>query len=187
MNKKSSRIGPKIRVTRPGNRLRKTDDYSANPPRLIDERKYVYHCQYCLLKFTQNSHFFRHMMSNHEIQQKEAVFQCNDCQIVFNKKSNLDLHCQTHHQARSKLKCESCAITFKSRYCLRRHMKLKQVLQENSCLKCHKKFTSKDGLAKHIQNKHTFKNVTYQCDFCALKYKVKESLLSHLKRIHKRL
>lgn len=181
MSKKPGRIGPRIRVTKPATK-KKIEDVL-----ILDDCQYVYHCQYCRLKFTQNSQFFRHMTSNHELQQQQATFECNDCQVVFSKKANLDLHCQTHHQTKSKSKCESCAITFKSRYCLRRHLKLKQLMQENSCLKCQKKFTSKDGLAKHVRNKHTFKNITYQCDMCALKFKVKESLQSHLNRIHKRL
>lgn len=175
MSKKITRTGPRIRITRPA-RIK-----------VEEESKYIYSCQYCKLKFTQNSQFFRHMTSNHETQQKTATFQCNDCQIVFTKKSNLDLHCQTHHQLKSKSRCESCAITFKSRYCLRRHLKLKQILQENACIKCQKKFTCKDGLAKHVMNKHTFKNVTFQCEVCLLKFKAKESLRIHSNRVHKRL
>lgn len=184
MNKKPVRTGPRIRITRPALKIKRPEETAG----IIDDRaKYVYSCQYCRLKFTQNSQYFRHMSSNHELQQKAATFECNDCQIVFNKKSNLDIHCQTHHQVKSKSKCESCAITFKSRYCLRRHLKLKQLLQENSCFKCQKKFLNKEGLAKHIKNKHTFKNVTYQCDLCSLKFKAEESLRSHLARIHKKL
>ncbi|KAF9821511.1 hypothetical protein SFRURICE_014275 [Spodoptera frugiperda] len=94
MNKKLVRTGPRIRITRPALKSRKSDD----PVGVFDDRKYIYSCQYCRLKFTQNSQYFRHMTSNHEIQQKAATFECNDCQIIFNKKSNLDLHCQTHHQ-----------------------------------------------------------------------------------------
>jgi hypothetical protein len=187
MNKKPTRTGPRIRITRPANRGRRLDDQIVSSPAIGDERKYIYTCQYCRLKFTQNSHYFRHMTSNHEALQRQATFQCNDCQIVFSKKSILDIHCQTQHQAKSKSKCESCAITFKSKYCLRRHLKLKQLMLENACFKCQKKFLTKEQLAKHIQNKHTFKNVTFQCDFCSLKFKAKESLASHMNRVHKRL
>ncbi|CAG9790526.1 unnamed protein product [Diatraea saccharalis] len=186
MNRKPSRPGPRIRITKPANRIRKFEDQVIGPTQ-TDERKYIYTCQYCRIKFTQNSHYFRHMTSNHQVQQKQATYECNDCQIVFSKKTNLDNHCQTHHQAKSKSKCDSCAITFKSRYCLRRHLKLKQQMLENKCLKCQKTFTDQDQLTKHIENKHTFKNVTFQCDYCALKFKVKESLATHLNRIHKRL
>lgn len=187
MNKKPVRNGPKIRITKPAVRPRKVDDLPTSTPKIVDERQYIYTCQYCRLKFTQNSHFFRHMTSNHEVQQRQATFVCNECQIVFTKKTNLDIHCQTHHQVKSKSKCEMCSITFKSRYCLRRHLKMKQIMQENSCLKCQKKFLCKEQLNKHVQNKHTFKNVTFQCDLCSLKFKAKESLQSHLNRIHKRL
>ncbi|XP_072946912.1 uncharacterized protein [Epargyreus clarus] len=178
MNKKPVRSGPRIRV-RPMRRKDETVE--------LDDRKYIYTCQYCRVKFTQNSHFFRHMSSNHQTQQLEATFECNECQLVFTKKSNLDIHCQTQHQVKSKSKCDTCSITFKSRYCLRRHLKLKQLLAENSCLKCQKKFTSKDGLVKHVNNKHTFKNITFQCEHCSLKFKAKQSLQTHLNRIHKRL
>ncbi|XP_049884392.1 serendipity locus protein H-1-like [Pectinophora gossypiella] len=187
MNKKPGRTGPRIRITRPVCKAKKVDNISTTPVAIVDERKYIYHCQYCRLKFTQNSHFFRHMTSNHELQQKQAVYQCNNCQMVFNKKNELDLHCQTQHQEKSKLKCECCAITFKSVYCLRRHKLMKQSLQDNACLKCQKKFTNENWLEKHVRNKHKIKYRSYQCDFCALKYKYKESLLIHLKRIHKRL
>ncbi|XP_053622708.1 zinc finger protein 808-like [Plodia interpunctella] len=187
MNKKPLRTGPKIRITRPANRLRRLEESPLQPSKGIEEIKYIYTCQYCRLKFTQNSHFFRHMTSNHELQQRQETFECNECQIVFNKKAHLDIHCQTHHQVRSKSKCEMCSITFKSRYCLRRHLKMKEVMQENACLKCQKKFLSKEQLAKHMQNKHTFKNRTFQCELCSLKFKAKESLQSHLNRIHKRL
>ncbi|XP_045783343.1 PR domain zinc finger protein 5-like [Maniola jurtina] len=180
MNKKPTRTGPRIRITRPANR--KKEELPKQ-----EDKSFIYTCQYCRVKFTQNSQFFRHMTTNHQTQQKEATFECNECQIVFSKKATLDLHCQTHHQKSSKSKCESCAITFKSRYCLRRHMKLKQLLAENACLKCQKKFTTKDRLLKHMTNKHTFKNVTYDCDHCPLKFKAKQSLLTHLDRIHKRL
>ncbi|XP_046976094.1 PR domain zinc finger protein 5-like [Vanessa cardui] len=180
MNKKPVRTGPRIRITRPANRKKEE-------PQKQDDRSFIYSCQYCRLRFTQNSHFCRHMTSNHQAQQREATFECNDCQIVFNRKSNLDLHCQIQHKRKSKSKCESCAITFKSRYCLRRHMKLKQILAENSCLKCQKKYTSKDDLLKHISNKHMNKNATFECDHCSLKFKAKQSLLTHLNRIHKRL
>lgn len=176
MNKKP-RNGPRIRITRA--RTRNGDD--------LDDKKYIYTCQYCKLKFAQNSQFFRHMMTNHEQQQKSATYECNECQTVFTKKSNLDIHCQTHHQMKSKSRCESCSITFKSRYCLRRHMKLKQTLAENSCIKCQKKFTTSASLAKHVTNKHMNKNITFECQLCSLKFKAQESLLSHLNRIHKRL
>ncbi|XP_050682368.1 PR domain zinc finger protein 14-like [Leptidea sinapis] len=179
MNKKPARTGPRIRITRPA--LRRKEDLP------YEDRNFIYTCQYCCVKFTQNSHFFRHMTSNHQSQQKQATFECNDCQIIFNKKSSLDLHCQTHHQMKSKSKCETCSITFKSRYCLRRHLKLKQIMAENSCIKCQKKFTSKEGLNKHYNNKHTYKNITFECDFCSLKFKARQSLVSHLNRIHKRL
>lgn len=181
MNKKA-RIGPKIRITRPA--LRRKPD---NLPPNLNSQNFIYTCQYCCVKFTQNSHFFRHMTSNHQNQQRQATFECNDCQIIFKRKSNLDIHCQTKHQIKSKSKCEACAITFKSRYCLRKHLKLKQILAENSCIKCQKKFTSKDKLNKHYNNKHTYKNVTFECDFCSLKFKVRQSLLTHLKRVHNRL
>ncbi|CAH2065000.1 unnamed protein product, partial [Iphiclides podalirius] len=182
MNKKT-RTGPRIRITRPA--LRKKLEEA--PEGAVDERKLIYTCQYCRVKFTQNSHFFRHMTSNHQAQQAEATFECNECQIVFTKKTTLDIHCQKRHQLKSKSKCDSCAITFKSRYCLRRHLKLKQMMAENSCLKCQKKFTNKELLAKHVLNKHTFKNATFQCDHCSLKFKAKKSLQTHLSRIHKRL
>ncbi|KAM3955213.1 uncharacterized protein ACR2FA_010910 [Aphomia sociella] len=187
MNKKPNRTGPKIRITRPAIKSTKVEENVVSPPKVIDERSYIYTCQYCRLKFTQNSHFFRHMTSNHENQQRQATYECNECQIVFNKKSNLDVHCQTHHQTKSKSRCEMCSITFKSRYCLRRHLKIKQMMQENTCVKCQKKFLCKEQLAKHIQNKHTYKNVIFECDFCSLKFKVKHSLQTHMNRIHKRL
>ncbi|XP_059050341.1 zinc finger protein 26-like [Achroia grisella] len=187
MNKKPIRMGPKIRITRPVNRVRKLEEGIISAPRVVDERSYIYTCQYCGLKFSQNSHFFRHMTSNHENQQRQATFQCNECQLVFTKKAKLDTHCQTQHQTKSKSRCEMCSITFKSRYCLRRHLKIKQLMQENSCLKCQKKFLCKEQLTKHIENKHTFKNIMFQCDLCSLKFKVKGSLVTHLNRIHKKL
>ncbi|KPJ00421.1 PREDICTED: zinc finger protein 761-like [Papilio xuthus] len=180
MNKKP-KSGPRIRITRQA--FRKKEEGTE----VKDESNFIYTCQYCRVKFTQNSHFFRHMTSNHQAQQKEATYECNECQIIFTKKNMLDLHYRKRHQIKSKSKCESCAITFKSRYCLRRHMKLKQIMNENSCVKCQKKFTNKDLLLKHVKNKHTFKNATYECEHCTLKFKAKKSLQTHLSRIHKRL
>ncbi|XP_041983579.1 PR domain zinc finger protein 5-like [Aricia agestis] len=179
MNKKT-RTGPRIRLTRAANR-----DIKIEEP--ADERNYIYTCQYCRVKFTQNSQFFRHMISNHQSLRRKATFECNDCQVVFNKKSNLDQHCQTNHQAKSKSKCDSCSITFKSRYCLRRHLELKKLLAENSCRQCQKKFALKYQLEKHVLNKHTSKAMTHECDHCSLKFRAKRSLLTHLKRIHNRL
>ncbi|XP_068627353.1 oocyte zinc finger protein XlCOF15-like [Battus philenor] len=182
MNKKT-RAGPRIRITKPALR-RKLEEGSEGK---VEDRNLIYTCQYCRVKFSQNRHFFRHMMAHHQAQQKEAIFECNECQIVFTKKSILDIHCRKRHQIKSKSRCESCKITFKSRYCLRRHMKLKAIMAENSCVKCLKKFTNKELLAKHVKNKHTFKNATFECDHCSLKFKVKKSLQSHITRIHKRL
>ncbi|CAK1554288.1 unnamed protein product [Leptosia nina] len=153
---KKIRTGPRIRVTRPALH-RRPEEYPT-----FENQNFIYSCQYCCVKFTQNSHFFRHMTSNHQVQQRQATFQCNECQIIFRRKSNLDLHCQTHHQTKSKSRCETCDITFKSRYCLRRHLKLKQILAENSCIKCQKKFTSKERLNKHYNSKHTYKNLTFE-------------------------
>ncbi|CAG9120304.1 unnamed protein product [Plutella xylostella] len=190
MNKKLARTGPRIRVTKPAIRPRRVDDSSllTRPvDGLYEDRTFIYTCQYCRIKFTHNSSYFRHMTTNHASQQQQATFECNNCQIIFTKKSNLDMHLQTHHQLKSKSRCDSCSITFKSRYCLRRHMMLKQLMQENTCRKCQKKFTSKEGLSKHYQNKHMFKNVTFQCDFCSLNFKANESLITHLNRVHKKL
>lgn len=187
MNKKLARAGPRIRVTKPALKPKILEETTLLPPRPVDARNFIYTCQYCRVKFTQNSNYFRHMSANHETQQRQATFECNNCKIIFTKKANLDLHCQTHHQMKSKSRCDSCSITFKSRYCLRRHLKLKQTMLENACKKCQKKFTSKEGLSKHIRNKHVYKNVTFQCDFCSLNYKAKESLLIHLNRVHKKL
>lgn len=188
MNKKQTRVGPKIRQTRPAlHRVRNADPVPRKLEKTLDDRFYIYTCQYCRVKFTQNSHFFRHMSSHHRTQQKQATFQCNDCKIIFNNKSYLDIHLQTHHQIKSKSRCDSCDVTFKSRYCLRRHMKLKQLFAENSCLKCQKKFTNKDELARHVKNKHTYTHTMFQCEVCLLKFKMKESLLTHFSRIHKNL
>lgn len=191
MNVNPTRNGPKLRITRTILKPKIFGDPTilAGLPSdsVIDQKNYVFTCQYCRVKFKQNSHFYRHMISYHQVQQKEAVFVCNDCQMIFIKKASLDRHCQAKHQLKSKSRCEVCSITFKSRYCLRRHLKLKQVLLENACLKCNKKFTTKERLLKHTGNKHSYKNVMYQCERCGLKFKAHSSLLVHLNRMHKKL
>lgn len=173
MNKKL-RSGPRIRQTRPALHRLKSDSHLL-----------CHTCKFCGLKFTQNSQYFRHMNANHVSQQKTQTFQCNECLLVFTKKAYLDLHCQSHHKAKKKSRCDSCAVTFKSRYCLRRHKSLKKTLSENACVKCQKKFIDKDLLAKHMKNKHTFAHTTFQCKYCDLKFKMLDSLAAHLHRIHK--
>lgn len=178
MTTKPTRTGPKIRRTRVKfPELRQT----------FEEKKYIYSCQYCNLRFIENKEYFLHISTNHQAQQKMATFQCNDCNIIFTKKTSLDLHCQTKHQRKSASRCDTCSVTFKSRYCLMRHLKLKQLLSQNPCLKCQKKFQNQEKLDKHMKNKHTFTHTTFQCDFCMLKFKMKSSLSIHLKRIHKKL
>lgn len=55
----------------------------------------------------------------------------------------------------------------------------------NICEACSKTFTSASALRRHNMSKHLQLGVKYQCSICAMQYKTKWSLSTHISRYHR--
>ena len=64
----------------------------------LKEKKYLYQCPKCPLKFTDNSNLKRHILSIHDRQ----VFRCLHCDFEDNRKKRLQDHMNNAHKVQAR-------------------------------------------------------------------------------------
>lgn len=85
---------------------------------------------------------------------------CNECSLHFKKSSNYVIHMRKKHGVETPptcISCPQCSRTFKSRFNLKRHIKIHRPIAEKRiypCPQCDRKFQTKDYVFRHIKFVH---------------------------------
>jgi uncharacterized Zn-finger protein len=165
-----------------------------------------YHCEQCVLRFSNESHLKRHLKQMHK---GEELYECNYCEMKFNKKHKLSRHMFIHTGHRN-FKCYHpyCTKSYLNQGKLNLHIQKhhigKQLVQqepdsmdsaEDSGEKlyykcphdnCLKTYTTRYNLKVHLRTGHM--GITpYRCE-CSMVFKHKCSLEKHrLKYAHEEI
>ncbi|XP_055710158.1 PR domain zinc finger protein 5-like [Phlebotomus papatasi] len=111
-------------------------------------------CTYCRMKFPRKD-LHRHMMRNHR---NKKLFNCEFCGKYFLRRDDLESHRRIHTKEKPfTCRVEGCTERFHWRTALRRH-----------------------ELAVHIKDS----TEVFNCNFCPASYRLKEYVVSHMKRWH---
>ena len=138
-----------------------------------------------------------HMEKYHD---EHQTFPCEKCDKKFDRKDVLYRHIEEVHStyninlpaAIKKLKvnekewkCKMCDLTFHSKNDIENHLIKRNCLKPDTIMKhicqfCTSSFKEKHNLTKHIQNKHTVKEII-TCPNCGKVFQQKSSLTRHSK------
>ncbi|XP_039951869.1 zinc finger protein 2-like [Bactrocera tryoni] len=138
---------------------------------------------------------------------------CNDCTLHFKKSSNYLIHMRKKHGVEtlpSIISCPQCSRTFKSKFNLKRHLKIHRPVAEKKiypCPQCDRKFQTKDYVFRHIKfvheeirpficeecgegthtettlREHMLKHTDYapfECEICKKGFKTQARLKNHM-------
>ena len=101
-------------------------------------------CYICQKSFTRKHGLSRHKRTVHDKQLK----QCNHCHKVYSRNNILLKHIETEHGGfKRPSACRSCGSSFETKEELKNHMKS----HELPCLLCHKSYSDKYALKRHIE------------------------------------
>ena len=155
-------------------------------------------CKSCEKCFTTKSHYERHVMENHEENQK--VYACNECAATFTLERNLNRHrVDVHTTESNEYKCDLCDKSFKRRDSLLKHHRCKHnfnsrkavlpgaTVDENNfeCHICKKIFAQKKSLDRHLKTVHSNTLIhEYKCNSCGNMFNRKDELQRH-EKVHK--
>ena len=107
------------------------------------------------------------------------------CDYTSTAKSNLKKHKQQIHE-QLKYTCIYCGKIFINKHCFKRHINFIHLNLPRpilSCPECGKSFIDKNTLKRHT-NEHL--GVSYPCERCEYKTKVKSNLKHHMKSHHEK-
>jgi len=114
------------------------------------------------------------------------TLQCNyeGCNKSFKRKYNLEQHMRIHSEKKP-FECnyENCNKTFNRKTALKHHIELLHSDEKSyKCDYCNTTFKLKNTLLKHIKTKH--ENIRYNCSECDKSYTTKSNLNIHIKKFH---
>ena len=155
-------------------------------------------CKHCEKSFKHKMLLERHMKLH-----KKNSYHCQLCEKTFSLKYYLTQHNKKAHHLvdhdvdKAKYLKEADSDTFKCKICnkmfwgedadrnLADHLVSK--CKENelfTCNNCHKKFTTKYNLEKHLNVFHTSKQEVFVCENCSYTTKHKSNLNRHVRKAH---
>lgn len=147
-----------------------------------------YECPFCDQKYTCSMNLKQHVKHFHnpnlgltsipktESDQKfdfSFKYQCKVCWKGFDRRREIAAHNWTH-TGHKPYKCDECGKDFISEYCYKRHLKLhmSEAPERVPCEICHKTFSSKAPMQRHMRTIHDPEKVVQQrgprvkCEVC---------------------
>ena len=141
------------------------------------QEKYQFECMICQKLCKSKRSLQKHM--ERELKLKPHV--CETCQKRFKNLTGLQNH-QKMHTGLKPYKCETCNVSFANRSTYNYHVEKEHSDKVYVC-QCSKTFKTKACLRAHLKN-HTFQGPKrYKCQYCNLRLKTKHYKVEH-ERIH---
>ena len=138
-----------------------------------------YQCNICNKEYKRKTVLLQHTKTKHE----NRTFKCNMCDFSSAYKGNLNKHINSSHFNEIH-RCEKCNMISTNKYSLLWHMKRQHQESENViCVKCNKAI-KQSNINVHIKNIHSDEVLKYSCNTCVFETKYKNSLKSHIKKVH---
>ncbi|CAG9810752.1 unnamed protein product [Chironomus riparius] len=129
-----------------------------------------YGCDVCGKRFKLKESIRLHI-KNHE-----SVIECKLCDKKV-KRVNLNVHMKSVHATERNFKCRICRTSFKTKECLKSHIRTHEKSFE--CTECGKRFSNKSHLKEHVE---WHKNPdAYKCKICQKSFAQKYCLKAHVK------
>lgn len=129
-----------------------------------------YQCDVCGKRFKLKESIRLHI-KNHE-----SVIECSLCDKKV-KRINLNVHMKSVHVTERNFKCRICKTSFKTKECLKSHIRTHEKSFE--CTECGKRFSNKSHLKEHVEWHRNPE--AYKCKICQKSFAQKYCLKAHVK------
>ena len=112
---------------------------------------------------------------------------CEYCDKSYTRRAHLDRHINSEHESYNDIYiCPHCPQSFVGWDKYMRHMKVHSDKKPHSCEICLKKFSRKEHLKRHMENKHSPNSgKIYRCEKCEKSYERGDHLRRHMKSDHR--
>ena len=144
--------------------------------------KRVYTCNHCFKEFPNKIRYHQHIRLKHEY----GPVTCEHCGVELAGKPSLDYHLASVHKKGEEIKCPYCYKVFYRG--LKKHISGVHGNQSRfRCNKCDYRCSRKTQLAQHSTTHMGEEARTEVCEQCGAKFKKKDVLTVHIKRVHKKI
>ncbi|XP_071593118.1 zinc finger protein 236 isoform X5 [Heliangelus exortis] len=139
-------------------------------------------CEICLLSFSRETQFQRHMR-DHE--QNDKPHRCDQCPMSFNVEFNLTLHKCTHNGEDPT--CPVCNKKFSRVASLKAHIMLHEKEENLICSECGDEFTLQSQLSIHMEEhrQELAGSKVHSCKSCKKEFETSSQLKEHMKTHYK--
>ncbi|VEN53006.1 unnamed protein product [Callosobruchus maculatus] len=152
-------------------------------------------CEHCNATFKREETLDNHIFKNHPnfiSSIKRKILQCPRCSYKTTVKNTLRRHIVAHSKEAATLSvCQECNASFKHRvslhdHILKKHPDLMASIERkmHECTQCDYKTVKKHHLTKHMLKHDGMAFTPCICEHCHASFKSKETLESHILRIH---
>ncbi|XP_048480251.1 zinc finger protein 652 [Plutella xylostella] len=156
--------------------MQKNREIKRNTP---NYRRIAMKCDTCVLGFNKKETFDEHILKKHH--KKNGSIVCPVCQIRFTNVETMDRHKNKHYTYYTCKLCkyETVNLSFAISHCKEKHKD--DSCESIHCRECTEVCKSLEDLSQHMQTQHLV-----ICNECGDKFKGKDVLRAHLRRIHAR-
>ncbi|XP_047542880.1 zinc finger protein 655-like isoform X1 [Vanessa atalanta] len=134
-----------------------------------------FRCSSCIQRFDNREALMEHNIQYHD--KSVGMHVCDICRSRFADVQTLSSHLFSHYYV---FYCKLCDYKCYSEDDTRSHARAQHGSKAMECLKCNGLFSTRREFYKHYRDFHE----TYICDYCGLRYKLKDSLIIHIRKKH---
>ncbi|XP_046976221.1 PR domain zinc finger protein 5-like isoform X2 [Vanessa cardui] len=134
-----------------------------------------FRCSSCIRRFDDGKALMKHNTQYHD--ESVGIYVCDICRSRFADVQTLSSHLFSHYYM---FYCKLCDYKCYSEDDTSSHARAQHGSKAVECLKCNALFSSRREFYKHYRGAHE----KHICDYCGLSYKLKDSLVAHIRKKH---